>query len=181
MQCPQCKNDVPVNEAQYGALFTCPRCMAVYFVNFDGQPEYGDMTAPPEDIQPEPPNFSPSQIENFEKVAPEVASEVFSPPDIDSPFSIAASEITDYGNQQEAISQMSYDVVIKGLDTKEVIQAYKEAIDDSKFSWVVDDIMTQIRNGESHLKKMNPIQAFVLANRIQFLDLEIEWKQNVEF
>ena len=165
MQCPQCKNEVLITEANYGALYTCPVCMAVYFINFEGQAEYDDTPAPP-------------VIENFENVMalPEVAAEV-----LDSTFMQAAREITEYGNQEEIISQISYDLHVKGLDTKEVKLAFKEAIDDSKFSWMTDDIMNQIKNGESHLKNLNPIQAFVLATRIQFLDLEIEWKQNVAF
>jgi len=98
-----------------------------------------------------------------------------------SNFATIAQEITDYGNQQETISNISYDVVIKGLDTKEVMQGFKDAIEDSKFAWLTQDIVNQIKNGEVTLKNLNPIQAFVLASRIQFLDLDIDWSQNVAF
>lgn len=166
MQCPQCNNEVPLSEANYGALFTCPQCMAVYFVSFEGQPEYGDMsiTAQP-DVEP---LYELPPVSSTDEVVP-------------SSFSVAASEITDYGNQQESVSQIYYDVYIKGLDTKEVLRSFKEAIEDSKFGWLPEDIISQIKNGESTLKNLNPIQAFVLAQRIQFLDLDIEWKQNVDF
>lgn len=189
MQCPQCKNDVPVTEAQYGALYTCPKCVAVYFVGFDGQPEFGDMEIPIEPIvevtahvQEEVVPVEETFINDFSlnpvmdaAVVPEAHFES------SSAFAAAAQEITDYANQEEVVSSISYDVVISGLDTKEVMQAFKDAIEDSKFGWLTQDILSQIKNGQSTLKNLNPIQAFVLANRIQYLDLDIEWKQNVAF
>lgn len=177
MQCPQCKNEVPITEAHYGALYTCPKCMAVYFVNFEGQAEYGDMEIPnfqneiATDFSKEEPStsFTPELVSNFEPTA------------FPDSFASTAQDITDYGNEEETLSSISYDVLIKGLDTKEVMQEFKDAIDDSKFGWITQDILSQIKNGESHLKSLNPIQAYVLASRIQFLNLEIEWKQNVAF
>lgn len=229
MQCPQCKNDVPVTEAQFGALYTCPKCVAVYFVGFDGQPEFGSMDMPiaetteesftthlnthaAEDVpsidipvqtyesfseapvvemteaDPHVNNDFNNQfnsdfnLETFSPAESEVAVEVAKPRAMGhSNFAAVAQEITDYGNQEEVISSINYDVVIKGLDTKEVMQAFKDAIEDSKFAWLTQDILNQIKNGEVTLKSLNPIQAFVLATRIQFLDLEIEWSQNVAF
>lgn len=229
MQCPQCKNDVPVTEAQFGALYSCPKCMAVYFVGFDGEPEYGSMEMPMVETTEESfaTNFNLNPAEDIpaidipvqtyesfsEPAAPEVAEADFnanndfnnqfntdfnlenleqpeSVPAVEvvkpratgnSSFAAVAQEIADYGNQEEVISSINYNVVIKGLDTKEVMQAFKDAIEDSKFAWLTQDILNQIKNGEVTLKSLNPIQAFVLATRIQFLDLEIEWSQNVAF
>lgn len=228
MQCPQCKNDVPVTEAQFGALYTCPKCVAVYFVGFDGQPEFGSMDLPivetteesftsnlntnaaedvpsidipvqsyesfsetptTETVEADPVNndfnhqFNPDfNLETFSPAESEPAVEVAkSRATGHSNFAAVAQEIADYGNQEEVISSINYDVAIKGLDTKEVMQAFKDAIEDSKFAWLTQDILNQIKNGEVRLKSLNPIQAFVLATRIQFLDLEIEWSQNVAF
>jgi hypothetical protein len=194
VQCPQCKNDVPVTEAQFGALYTCPKCVAVYFVGFDGQPEYGSMEMPNVEMAdesisqesasaPTETNFQPDYDFNAQNLNEESNSILMTdlPEVVPSVFSSVAQEISDYGNQEELISNISYDVAIKGLDTKEVMQAFKDAIEDSKFAWLIQDILSQIKNGEVTLKNLNPIQAFVLATRIQFLDLDIEWKQNVAF
>lgn len=219
MQCPQCKNDVPVTEAQFGALYSCPKCMAVYFVGFDGQPEYGSMEIPLVETTDESfaTDFNVNPVEDIPSMdIPVQTYESFNdasfaqsaegdlglnndfnlqtgedettpvlnaeePRAISSTFAAAAQEIADYGNQEELISSISYDVNIKGLDTKEVMLAFKDSIEDSKFAWHTQDILSQIKNGEATLKNLNPIQAFVLASRIQFLDLDIEWKQNVAF
>jgi hypothetical protein len=227
VQCPQCKNDVPLTEAQFGALYSCPKCMAVYFVGFDGQPEYGSMDLPLvetiedsfmsdlnlnpiEDIpsidipvktfesfsESLPPEFAevdvnashdfnaealsePIPVRAYESATPALRAEKSRP--VSTTFAAAAQEIADYGNQEEVISSISYDVKIQGLDSKEVMLLFKESIEDSKFAWLTQDILGQIKNGEVTLRNLNPIQAFVLASRIQFLDLDIEWKQNVAF
>ncbi|WP_413559486.1 hypothetical protein [Bdellovibrio sp. HCB209] len=38
-QCPNCQQPVEILDKHWGTLFTCPLCAAVFFVNYDGQPE----------------------------------------------------------------------------------------------------------------------------------------------
>lgn len=38
-QCPNCHNSVEILDKHLGTLFTCPKCNAVFFVDWDGQPE----------------------------------------------------------------------------------------------------------------------------------------------
>jgi hypothetical protein len=45
MICPNCRIDVAITENSFGALYTCPNCQAVYFINFEGHPEYGEMAS----------------------------------------------------------------------------------------------------------------------------------------
>lgn len=282
MQCPSCHKEVDVKDKDVGALFTCPQCRSVYFINFDGTPEYGEveqpseeelkklqnaavpekkkkkkkkkddddeleqpeveaaeprqpvafeMEVPPVDIpQTETPAFEIQPMENFAQsdVAPaetfslesapqetfQVASEEppiealptetpsienFSyeatnemppasenqfqsqeaPASMPQDFSSIASEIESFGNQQTAVAGISYDLEITGLDTKESQELLREAIDDSRFGWHPDDVAREIRRGSCTFKNLTPVQAFVLARRIQFIDIEMKWKQNV--
>lgn len=249
MQCPQCHNDVPVTEAQYGALYTCPKCMAVYFVNFDGLPEYGDMTLDSIESNTEeaveassdfsmPVNLEePSLNSNTEENGlsqdlnswdstpladsesqnvNEIISTDFSTNDqtsnseydfsganpfeaasenealgeavaakpvgskIENSFNLVAQEIENFANQETVISAINYSVNIKGLDTKELMEKFKESIEDSKFGWIAKDILDQAKDGECKINNLNPIQAYVLAQRLQFLDLDCRWEQHVQ-
>lgn len=45
MICPNCRIDAAITENSFGALYTCPNCQAVYFINFEGNPEYGEMAS----------------------------------------------------------------------------------------------------------------------------------------
>lgn len=164
MNCPSCHNEVQVLERNYGALFTCPQCQAVYFVNFEGQPEYSnDVSAP---------------ISNEISEAEAGAGE-FAPVVEFSAFQNAAQEISDFGNSEVQITALNYTLEINGLDSKEDIKAFQETITDSRFGWDVPELLKQIKNGHVILDKLNPVQAFVLYKRIYFLNFDLKWKQNV--
>ena len=102
-----------------------------------------------------------------------------SAPPFEPAFSNVASEILNFGNSETQISALNYDLQIAGLDTRDDLLAFKEVIEDSRFGWEPSDVMRQIKNGEVLLQKLNPVQAYVLAKRLHFLDLEMKWKQNV--
>ncbi|WP_409479019.1 hypothetical protein [Pseudobdellovibrio sp. HCB154] len=278
MQCPSCHKEVDVKDKDVGALFTCPQCRSVYFINFDGTPEYGEveqpsveelkklqnaavpekkkkkkkkkdddeeldqheveaaepqqpvafeLEVPPVDIpQTETPAFEIQPMENFAQPtetfslepAPQETFQIASeeppiealptetpsienfsyeatnemppanenqfqsqeaPASMPQDFSSIASEIESFGNQQTAVAGISYDLEITGLDTKESQELLREAIDDSRFGWHPDDVAREIRRGSCTFKNLTPVQAFVLARRIQFIDIEMKWKQNV--
>ncbi len=192
MQCPSCHRDAPLSEKQFGALYTCQKCQSVYFVNFDGIPEYGEI-APIEFVsenqvtenseqpfQPFESTFEattePIPEEIPEETEAEIPAEVISGK---NPFDSIAFEIETFGNQETEISGLTYDLKITGLDSKESIFVLKEALLDVKFGWNSEEIFNQINYGSLELKQMTPVQAFVLAKRIQFIDAEMDWSQNV--
>jgi len=254
MQCPSCHKEVKVEDKNVGALFTCPQCRSVYFINFDGTPDYGDFQAPSEEeikaLQeqslpkkknkkqesaapdlPSIPDISENNLQNVnessdyqmtdfslpplpEEPASDLPADNFALSDLQEPvgsmqtsepmnfnfkpipeseaiatepvvemnqtgqFQSIAQEIENFGNQQTVVSGLTYDLVISNVDSKEVMQLLKEALEDSKFGWHIDDYMRQIKVGRIIFKDMTPVQAFVLARRIQFLDITMEWKQN---
>ncbi len=174
MQCPSCHKDVPLSEKQFGALYTCRKCQSVYFVNFDGVPEYGEV-APIEFVtENDQPEENLAVVENNEQ--PFQAFETI--PDT-NPFDTIAREIETFGNQETEISGLTYDLKITGLDSKESIYVLKEALSDAKFGWNSDEITNQINYGSLEIKQINPVQAYVIAKRIQFIDAEMVWSQNV--
>ncbi len=203
MNCPSCHNDVELLEKNFGALFTCPQCHAVYFVNFEGQPEYSEIkedsipaeenssslsvveteTLPVEPSHPVEGNidfFSASDplVNSFEHPLPPLENAPFLTPQ-ESEFSQTAQEISDFGNSEVQISGLNYDLEIAGLDSKVELLAFKEAISDSRFGWDVGDVMKQVKNGQLILARLNSVQAFIISKRIHFLNLEVKWKQNV--
>jgi Zn-finger nucleic acid-binding protein len=298
MQCPSCHKEVTAKDKDFGALFTCPQCRSVYFLNFDGTPEFGEVIQPSADelarlqnasvpekkkskkkkdkdkdneeieqhevaahlspdqtsvepmhnplleAQPEPMTESvPPQTEEVSQIQEEpyheayqetipqtppdsepfsfespttetnvadseLASELMAAPpefqtepqqssvmteivmseqevysseptDLPQDFREIASEIESFGNQQTAVAGLSYDLEITGLDSKESQELLKEAIEDSRFGWHAEDKIREIKTGTCRFKDLTPVQAFVLARRIQFIDVEMKWKQNV--
>lgn len=233
MQCPSCHKEVDVKDKDVGALFTCPLCRSVYFINFDGTPEYGEVQQPsdeelkklqnaavPEKKKKKKKKKDDDELDQQQEAQPDTSTEVFTlepEPEaihleveplpiealpMESPtienfsyeavsannegqfqqaedFNSIASEIENFGNQQTAVAGISYDLDITGLDTKESQELLREAIDDLRFGWHPEDIVRQIRTGTCKFKDLTPVQAFVLARRVQFIDVEMKWKQNV--
>ena len=170
MNCPSCHNEVEVLERNYGALFTCPKCQAVYFVNFEGQPEFSN----------EP--FAADTDNPVENLAVENLTVQYneSIPDFEaSAFQGIAQEISDFGNSEVQITALNYSLEINGLDSKEDIKAFQEIVTDNRFGWDATELLKQIKNGQIILDKLNPVQAFVLHKRIHFLNFDLKWKQNV--
>lgn len=183
MICPQCTNEVLITEAQYLSMYTCVKCQAVYFIDMMGQPEFGDMSVAEE----EPTSAIEPTLTLERSLSEDVIADINSfeesalpPQESLSVFDLAADEITDFANQDSSISILSYDLKITGLDTKETMLLFREAVEDSKFGWMPQNIFSKIKNGECEFKDLNPVQAFVLAQRIQFLDIEMIWSQNVQ-
>jgi uncharacterized Zn finger protein (UPF0148 family) len=234
--CPNCQKEQKVTEQNYGTLFTCPTCQAVYFVNFDGQPEYGEMSEQVMNIEPETPqhtvlassertqihdaattighsNYNQNtNIEPMENVSfePQEMAEPYAAydsglmnsfqttPEEESPnpfqqtakavvaavsssnaFADIAQEISDFGNADTQLSSLNYDLYVSGIDTSETKFLFQEAIEDSKFAWDSVEIMKSIKGGKVVIHRISPVKAYLLAKRIQFLDIEKVWKQNV--
>ncbi len=56
ISCPNCHNQIEILERQFGTLFSCPHCAAVFYINFSGQAEVAE--AEPEiEPQAEVPSF----------------------------------------------------------------------------------------------------------------------------
>lgn len=208
MICPSCHNDQVVTEHQYGALYTCKSCQAVYFISFDGNPEFGEVqayepealsealptdTLPPTNL----PEFVADLVNEFQSPLQNEGDPMqplvqfnqneFAVPestDLETPaisfnqFSDVAKDISDYGNTETQIAHLNYDLRIKGLDTAEMMSSLKEVIEDSRFGWDSNELMRTIKHGEISFEKLNPVKAYILAKRLQFLDVEKIWKQN---
>ncbi len=181
MNCPSCHNEVKVLERNYGALFTCPKCQAIYFVNFEGQAEFSNepMTTGVENPVESPVINPDENLTNY--IADNLAVEFNeSTPEFEvSAFQGIAQEISDFGNSEVQITALNYTLQINGLDSKEDIKIFQEIVTDSRFGWDVTELLKQIKNGQIILDKLNPVQAFVLHKRIHFLNFELKWKQNV--
>lgn len=268
MECPNCHINVEVSEQLYGALYTCNSCKAVYFINFEGQPEFGEISEevlseivsepePPESFSTEPiegssldftqldnsnlpevsaqdsvessgfegsleplidsvdivnfdnkldqqfdtfpesvpaeapidevptadvpgsdfrpMDFSNPEVNPFETAVSDVAA---GPPKKPSLFDDVAKEISEFGNTDVQIASLNYDLKITGLDTHEIRQLFQEVVGDSKLGWDASEIMRNIKNGQVEFVKLNPVKAYILAKRLQFLDVEKHWKQN---
>ncbi len=199
MICPNCQSDVKITEQNYGSLYTCVACQAAYFINFDGQPEFSnddlpnaldesaialsDVPVVNTDLNLNDYNeFNASPIGEFNQnefaVIEPIQDNIEAVQTFGS-FTDVAKDISDFGNSETQVASLNYDLKISGLDTIEILKLFKESIEDSRFGWETNELMRSIKNGAISFEKLNPVKAYMLAKRLQFLDVEKKWKQNV--
>ncbi len=187
--CPQCHSSIEIPEQNFGTLFTCPACQAVYFVGWDGIPE------PPQGgVEKNSPqeNYFQKEIDSNEGnsdsliAAPawdqplDLATEAIAPPpavhvDATPDF----KDIVDFGNSLQLEGPLTYSIFIKGIDIADTREKIKEALTDTHFAWDTEEVMGRIQNGALTLLDLSPAKAVVLINRIKYLPIEVSWNQNV--
>ncbi len=88
--------------------------------------------------------------------------------------------ISEYANSEFSQGKdgaFVYNVSISDIDSKEIREFLREAINDTRFNWDAQAIIAQIKKGELLLKNLSPVKASILINRIKRLPVKIRWDQ----
>lgn len=180
--CPICQKEIEIHEQNLGALFNCPHCSAVYFVGWDGQPELSPAPPPEVEIQATTAPFPTEPSSMGVDLQPTPSSD-FSPTDSSSPSEASPetfSDVTAFGNSNQEEGALTYHLRIRGIDLGETRRELRDALSDSRFGWIAEEIMAQVdSSGELMIRNMNPAKAAILVGRIKFLPLQIDWTQEV--
>jgi hypothetical protein len=149
------------------------------------EPEVSALSELPEGLEPEdpPPEISeeaPSETEyseNFMDAMNDPQTEVEGAPadeaglDVSGFAASPASQIPD--------GLYYYDVKISSLDSGSIRQSVIEALSDSRFDWLPEELKKSITGGELILKNLNPVKAVLAVIKLQSLDVEVEWSQKL--
>ena len=90
------------------------------------------------------------------------------------------SDIARFGNSDSTSSRdgiLRYNIIIEGIDTSDVREAFREALTDRKFMWDTDELLRSIHHGEVRIENVVASKAFVLVARLRSLPLKIRWEQ----
>ncbi|MGZ3803082.1 MAG: hypothetical protein ACXVB4_02650 [Pseudobdellovibrionaceae bacterium] len=198
--CHVCQAEIEITPQHYGSLFTCPKCSAVFFVDWEGQPEFsnegltGEASAEEssgtsdfshetqEEIIEETPRPEEGEVANYDFSKP---LDSWEPPRQDSAEALVGgdspdlSDIADFGNADLGQAAFNYTLTISGIDSGSVRAQIEEAITDSKFNWNVIQLMAQINEGVLTIQSVNAVKASILMQRVKYLPVKISWRQNV--
>ncbi len=88
--------------------------------------------------------------------------------------------LNEYANSEFSQAKdglLVFKVLISGIDSKEIRESIREAMEDSRFGWDVNSIIGQIDKGELAIENLSPVKATILINRIKRLPIRIRWEQ----
>lgn len=97
-----------------------------------------------------------------------------------SPDSPDLSDIARFGNSDASTSRdgsLRYNLHIRGIDTSDIRDAFREAITDRKLVWDIEQILRSMRNGEVHITNIPAPKAFIVISRLRNLPVQIDWEQ----
>lgn len=114
----------------------------------------------------------PAQVPLDSPMVP-VSSEVMSPND---PLGVSAYANSEHSQGKDG--PFLFNLSISGLDSKEIRESLREAMNDSRFSFDANHLLGQIRGGKLLIKNVSPVQASILVNRLKRLPLAITWEQH---
>jgi hypothetical protein len=174
-ECPQCHSSIEISDGNFGTLFNCPSCQAVFFIGWDGIPEAAQIPAAPPVEAPVDfsmgGNFSPPPAPSMETIEPASVAQEVEP----STF----SDVVEFGNKPDLKSPLTYTITVKGIEIADIREKFKEAISDARFAWDTEVILKRIKGGEITFPDLSPAKATALINRIKYLPIRISWRQNV--
>ena len=73
---------------------------------------------------------------------------------------------------------LSFQLLISGIDSKELRESLREALQDSRFGWTAATLMSKIRKGVLRIDNISSVKTSILVNRIKRLPIQIRWEQH---
>ena len=70
-----------------------------------------------------------------------------------------------------------YQLVFEGIDSKEIREAVRQELDDSRFGWDTHALLNGVQGGKLVIERLSAIKASILVNRLKRLPLKIKWQQ----
>ncbi|HEX4925222.1 MAG TPA: hypothetical protein VFV50_14105 [Bdellovibrionales bacterium] len=153
------------------------------FYELDVSAEDIEVVSPgaPPPAAPEPPaGFVPGGFDAEAFANPPAPVPELEFPQSPNPAGNSIDEIAQYGNSELSQANdglLMFDVIVEGIDTNELRAAVREILDDKRFLWNADSLVSTIRNGHLRVPKINSIKASLLVKRLKHLDVRIRWEQ----
>lgn len=100
---------------------------------------------------------------------------------IESPGDPNSLDISRYANSEVSTAKdgpLVIKVLISGIDSKEIRQSIREAIEDSRFGWDANKLMSRINKGQLSVSGLSPVKASILITRLKRLPIQVRWEQN---
>lgn len=180
--CPVCAADI---KDDFG-LVTCPSCGSQVLLEMDGVAGVVPVPSPAAG-SPTPPQIESLSSDPQPLLADELSqvlvAEFDSPPIEKAPTSGASSDMSDianFGNSE--ISQgregmLRFNLHIGGIDTSDIRAEVREILTDARFLWDAEKLMSEIRDGELHIKEITAVKSALLVQRLRTVPVEIRWEQ----
>jgi len=141
-----------------------------------------DISAEPSDSPPPiPEEYTDILSGGYDVVQSPDTEPISSPPPISAPASaeLHALDLSGFTSDiGDAKSLFTYDIVISGIDTREMRANLIESLDDPRLRLEREKIVQQINQGNVTLPAVSAVKAVVIVSRLKAMPIEIRWVQH---
>lgn len=88
--------------------------------------------------------------------------------------------LNDYANSELSQAKdglLSFKILISGIDSKEMRETLRSALDDQRFGWNPNELISRISKGVLRIDNVASVKAVILINRIKRMPVKVRWEQ----
>ena len=88
--------------------------------------------------------------------------------------------LNEYANSELSQAKdglLSFKILISGIDSKEMRESLRSALDDQRFGWNPNDLLARISKGVLQIDNVASVKAVILINRIKRMPVKVRWEQ----
>jgi len=137
-----------------------------------------DFDEPAPASTPVPASLAPDEFPMYQESPTGSGAEFSSVPDFGQPDDPLG--LNEYANSELSSAKdglLLFRIFISGIDSKEIRESIREAMDDRRFGWDPATLMSRASKGDLIIDNVTPIKATILINRIKRLPVRIRWEQ----
>lgn len=155
--CPSCRSPLDLNDQNFGTLFTCVSCRAVFFVGWDGLPE----------VSSEQDTRQELTVESESSELPEEKLESFPAEEIVEVENSSSAEVPNSKTQDQGHSiPRVLDFIVEGVVLPRDLEEVRSVFADPRLGLRTEIVELKSVQSEVHIKGLTPLKAAVLAQRL---------------
>ena len=88
--------------------------------------------------------------------------------------------LNEYANSELSQAKdglLTFKILISGIDSKEMRESLRSALDDQRFGWNPNDLIARISKGVLQIDNVASVKAVILINRIKRMQVKVRWEQ----
>lgn len=174
ISCPSCQKQVDIQDKHMGTLFSCPHCNAVFYINFEGQPEVAqaedhefdgissqdsELDAASSDQK----NFIVNRSDETQLEHPASANDSNYGSNYDSNYNSNYSEESSIESEQESLSSNNFALSSEHPESQESLENFDPnyaQLNEGSDSYGVDKDQDLDQNSSANFGSENPEQGF---------------------
>ncbi len=90
------------------------------------------------------------------------------------------SDVAEFGNSDVSVGRegvLRYNLFILGIDTNDIREEIKSVLNDEKFLWDANKIISSVEDGKLVIRDVSAVKSALLLQRLRAVPVQVRWEQ----